>query len=93
MQLSTVLTAIIAQELMPSKDGKGRVPIREILVGTNSVRAMIRDGKIPQIYSAIETGKKLGMRTMKESVEEAERLGKISAEAAKDRIAELSMKQ
>lgn len=93
MQLSTVLTAIIAQELMPSKDGKGRVPIREILVGTNSVRAMIRDGKIPQIYSAIETGKKLGMRTMKESVEEAERLGKISAETAKERIAELSMKQ
>ena len=93
MQLSTVLTAIIAQELMPSKDGKGRVPIREILVGTNSVRAMIRDGKIPQIYSAIETGKKLGMRTMKETVEEAERLGKISADVAKERIAELAMKQ
>lgn len=93
MQLSTVLTAIIAQELLPSKDGKGRIPIREILVGTSSVRAMIREGKIPQIYSAIETGKKYGMRTMKDSIEEAERLGKISSETAKEKLNEITMKQ
>jgi len=92
MQLSTVLTAIIAQELMPTKDGKGRVPIREILIGTSSVRAMIRDNKVPQIYSAIETGKRIGMRTMKDSVEEAERNGKISAETAKEKINEMAMK-
>ena len=92
MQLSTVLTAVIAQELLPTKDGKGRVAIREIMVGSSNVRAMVRDNKIPQLNSAIETGKKLGMRSMKDSIEEAERNGKISAETAKTRIEQLSSK-
>ena len=93
MQLSTVLTAVISQELLPTKDGKGRVPIREILVGSMSVRAMVRDNKIPQLNSAIETGKRLGMRTMKESVEEALKNGKISDEVAKDKLEQLGSKQ
>lgn len=92
MQLSTVITAVISQELLPTYNGKGRVPIREILIGTSAVRAMIRENKIPQLVSAIETGKKVGMKSMKESVEEAERLGKISPETARAKIEQLTSK-
>jgi twitching motility protein PilT len=89
MQLSTVLRAIISQDLLPSSDG-GRCPIREILVGTTGIRAMIRDMKIPQIYSAIETGKKDGMMTMTESVIKMQQAGRITKEIADQRIKELS---
>jgi len=92
MQLSTVLTAVISQELLPTKDNKGRCPIREVLVGTTAVRSLIRDAKIPHIYSAIEMGQKVGMKTMKQSVEEQERAGKISAETARSKIEQLSSK-
>lgn len=93
MQLSTVLTAVISQELLPSTDGNGRVPIREIMVGTTGIRSMIRDNKIPQIYSAIETGSKVGMVTMKESCTQASKAGLISAETAAAKIEELSSKK
>ncbi len=93
MQLSTVLTAVISQELLPNKTNDGRVPIREILVGTSAVRAMIRDLKIPHLYSAIEMGQKVGMKTMKDSVVEMEEAGRISPAIAKDKIDELLTKQ
>jgi twitching motility protein PilT len=92
MQLSTVLTAVISQELLPTKDNKGRCPIREVLVGTTAVRSLIRDAKIPHIYSAIEMGQRVGMITMTQSVEIQEKAGKISAEVAKSKIEQLSSK-
>lgn len=89
MQLSTVLTAVISQELLFKKGGGGRVAVREVMIGNTAVRSMIRDGKIPQLHSAIEMGKNLGMRTMKESVEDALKQGLISDVVAKEKIEQL----
>jgi twitching motility protein PilT len=93
MQLSTVLTAVISQELMPTKSGGGRVAVREVMVGTTAIRSMIRDGKIPHLYSAIEMGKQVGMMTMKESVEAVLAKGLVAQKVAEAKIAELSSKQ
>ncbi|MFH1836999.1 MAG: type IV pilus twitching motility protein PilT [Candidatus Omnitrophota bacterium] len=81
-QLSFVLTGIIAQQLIPSKDGKGRTLAAEILVSTPAVKSMIRDGKEHQIYSIIQTSQKSGMRTMNQALSELYKEGKISAEEA-----------
>jgi twitching motility protein PilT len=65
--LSVSLEAIITQTLLKRKDG-GRVAAHEIMLGTPAVRNLIREGKIPQLYSLMQMGSKLGMRTMKESI-------------------------
>ncbi|RJX28005.1 MAG: type IV pilus twitching motility protein PilT [Dethiobacter sp.] len=64
VQLSNTLAGIISQRLLPRKDGKGRVAALEILVSTPAVRNLIREGKIHQIYSVLQTGSKFGMQTM-----------------------------
>lgn len=65
--LSESMQAIIAQTLLPKKGG-GRTAAWEILIGTNAVRNLIRENKIPQIYSSIQTGQGRGMQTMDESL-------------------------
>lgn len=65
--LSVSLEAVITQALLKRKDS-GRVAAHEIMLGTGAVRNLIREGKIPQLYSLMQMGSKLGMRTMKESV-------------------------
>ncbi len=65
--LSESVEAIIAQSLMPKIQG-GRVAAWEILLGTHAVRNLIRENKVPQIYSSIQTGQNLGMQTMDESL-------------------------
>ena len=81
--LSGSLEAIIAQTLIKTSDGKGRVAGLEVLLGTSAVRNLIREGKIPQIYSLLQIGSKIGMRTMKDSVYDLLEKGIITAEAAK----------
>lgn len=66
-QLGAVLKGIVAQQLIPAKDG-GRVPAREILKNTPAVANLIRENNIPQIKSAIQTGAKEGMITMENSI-------------------------
>ena len=78
--LSTGLSAVISQRLVPLKDGNGRHPIHEILISTNAVKNLIREGNIPQIYSMIQVGKKHGMQTMIESAEAAVSKGLVSDE-------------
>jgi twitching motility protein PilT len=65
--LSESIQSIISQSLLP-KIGGGRVAAWEILVGTPAVRNLIRENKIPQIYSSIQTGKTLGMQTMDDAL-------------------------
>jgi twitching motility protein PilT len=60
-QLATVLVGIIAQTLIPTADGKGRIAALEILNATDAIKAMVRDNKVHLIQSAIQTGKKEGM--------------------------------
>lgn len=65
--LSVSLEAVITQALLKRKDG-GRVAAHEIMLGTPAVRNLIREGKVPQLYSLIQIGSKMGMRTMRDSV-------------------------
>jgi len=68
-QLSLVIEGIVCQALLPRADGKGRVVSLEILVPTPGIRNLIREDKVHQIYSAMQTGQeKLGMQTMNQSL-------------------------
>jgi len=68
-QLSTSLRGVIAQQLVPLKDGSGRRAALEILVGNSAVGNLIREGKIHQIQSIIQTGARFGMTTMEKSLQ------------------------
>jgi len=67
-QLSFVLEGIVTQTLLAKKSGKGRAMACEILVVTPAIRSMIRDDKIHQIYSAMQSGKKHGMQTLNDAL-------------------------
>jgi twitching motility protein PilT len=67
-QLAFVLEGICTQALLPKASGKGRVMACEILVATPAIRALIRDDKVHQIYSAMQAGKKHGMQTLADSL-------------------------
>ena len=62
--LSESLRAVISQTLMKTKDGAGRVAAHEIMIGTPAIRNLIREAKIAQMYSSIQTGQSIGMQTM-----------------------------
>jgi len=81
-QLSLALLAIVAQQLVPARDGKGRFPAVEMLVASHPVRNLIRKGDDHQIYSAISTGKAEGMTTMEQSLAEMVKDGRITRETA-----------
>jgi twitching motility protein PilT len=67
-QLAFVLEGVITQTLLPRKSGKGRAMAAEILVVTQAIRALIRDDKIHQIYSSMQSGKKHGMQTLNDAL-------------------------
>jgi len=62
--LSESLVAVISQTLLKVKDGSGRVAAHEIMVGTPAIRNLIRENKIAQMYSMIQTGSQFGMQTL-----------------------------
>jgi twitching motility protein PilT len=83
IQLSFVLEGIIAQQLIPKKNGRGRVLATEIFIPTPAIRNLIREDKTHQIYSMMQTGQaKFGMRTMNQSLHELYRNGDLSYEDA-----------
>ena len=67
-QLAFVLEGVVTQALLQKARGKGRVMAGEIMVATPAIRALIRDDKIHQIYSALQSGKKHGMQTMTDAL-------------------------
>lgn len=67
-QLAFVLEGVLTQTLLQRARGKGRVMACEIMVATPAIRALIRDDKVHQIYSALQSGKKHGMQTMVDSL-------------------------
>jgi twitching motility protein PilT len=67
-QLAFVLEGVMTQTLLPKAKGRGRVMAAEIMVATPAIRALIRDEKIHQIYSAMQSGKKFGMQTMNDAL-------------------------
>jgi twitching motility protein PilT len=67
-QLAFCLEGVITQTLLPKAKGRGRAMAAEILVVTPAIRALIRDDKIHQIYSMMQSGKKYGMQTMNDAL-------------------------
>jgi twitching motility protein PilT len=67
-QLAFVLEGVVTQTLLPKLKGRGRCMAAEIMVATPAIRALIRDDKIHQIYSAMQSGKKFGMQTMNDAL-------------------------
>ncbi len=67
-QLAFVLEGVVTQVLLPRAKGRGRAMATEIMVATPAIRALIRDDKVHQIYSAMQSGKKHGMQTMNDSL-------------------------
>jgi twitching motility protein PilT len=86
-QLSFVLLAILAQQLIPRPSG-GRVLATEVLIANHAVRSLIREAKGHQIYSVIQTAKKEGMRTMNQALYELCLNGVIAQEEAMLRTTE-----
>jgi len=81
-QLSFVLEGVFCQQLLPMAVGKGRCLACEIMIPNDAIRANIRDDKIHQIYSTIQTGGKAGMHTMNQSLLDLYRTGRITYETA-----------
>jgi len=82
VQVANSLRAVIAQILLPRKDGKGRIACREFMVVTPAIANLIREGKPHMIYSAIETGGQAGMVTMDKSLADAIKRGLVDPEVA-----------
>jgi twitching motility protein PilT len=80
--LSESLAAVVSQLLLPSKDGKGRVPINEVLLRTPGLANLIREGNTQQIQSLIQSGKKDGMQTLDDALFAAVEAGRIGARDA-----------
>ena len=82
-QLASTLLAIISLRLVPLRGGDGRIAATEVLIGTDAVRAMIREAKTHQLRNAITTGRAFGMRTLETSLSDLVVRGTISLEAAR----------
>jgi twitching motility protein PilT len=83
--LAEGLAGLISQQLVGSLDGKGRVAVHEILVGSPSVSSLIREGKSAQLTNVMQAGQTQGMVTMDMALERLLTQGRISAEDALDR--------
>lgn len=74
------ILAVVTQNLLKRKDGKGRVAALEIMIGTPAIRNLIREGKVAQIPGMMQTGKKFGMQTMDATLVELFKQGEVSKE-------------
>ena len=84
-QLSSVLLAVLAQQLVPAMDGNDRRLAAEIMLANPAIRALVREGKSHQIYSVIQTSHREGMKTMNQSLAELYARKEISYEEATSR--------
>ena len=82
--LSESIQAVISQILV-KKNGGGRVASHEIMLGTPAIRNLIRENKVPQMYSAIQTGQQMGMQTMDQALMELVHRGDIGRTEARSR--------
>ncbi len=80
--LADSLKAVVAQQLLKTKDGKGRCAANEILIGSSALASIIREGKISQINSFIQTGTAVGMQTMDQHLMRLIKEDRITPEAA-----------
>jgi twitching motility protein PilT len=85
VQLSTTLQGVITQQLVPTVDGKGRVVAAEVMIATPGIRNLIREGKVHQIYSAMQAGGRYGMQTMDMSLASHVKGGRVTQQMAFER--------
>jgi twitching motility protein PilT len=85
--LSESLRAVISQTLLKTKDGGGRVAAHEIMIGTPAIRNLIREAKVAQMYSAIQTGQQYGMQTLDQNLQELVRRNVVAASEARVKAA------
>ncbi|MDO9227719.1 MAG: type IV pilus twitching motility protein PilT [Pseudomonadota bacterium] len=81
--LSESLRAVISQTLLKRKDGGGRVAAHEIMIGTPAIRNLIRENKVAQMYSSIQTGQSIGMQTLDQALTDLVRRNVISSADAR----------
>jgi len=85
--LSESLRAVISQTLCKTMDGTGRVAAHEIMVGTPAIRNLIREAKVAQMYSAIQTGQQFGMQTLDQNLQDLVKKKIISPAEARSKAA------
>ncbi|NLT34623.1 MAG: type IV pilus twitching motility protein PilT [Gaiellales bacterium] len=85
VQIASTIQGIVTQQLLPRRDGHGRVAACEVLVPTPAVRNLVREGKTHQIYTVMQTGSKYGMQTMDFALADLVRRKLISRELAETR--------
>ncbi|WP_413437494.1 type IV pilus twitching motility protein PilT [Sulfuriferula sp. GW1] len=89
--LSESIRAVIAQTLLKTKDGAGRVAAHEIMIGTPAIRNLIRENKIAQMYSSIQTGQNVGMQTLDQCLQDLVRRNTVSVGEARSRASNKDM--
>lgn len=89
LQISSVIQAIISQQLLPKAIGKGRLLATEIMIATPAIRNLIREGKTYQIDNIIQTSKKEGMQTMDNSLLDLYKQGLITKETVLKQAADI----
>ena len=80
--LAESLRGIVAQQLLRTKDGKGRVAATEILIGNQAVASIIREGKVERITSVLQSGRREGMQIMDDTLDGLVKEGRIDGKAA-----------
>jgi twitching motility protein PilT len=85
--ISESIRAIISQTLLKTKDGHGRVAAHEIMVGTPAIRNLIRENKIAQMYSSIQTGAQMGMQTLDQNLTDLVKRNVVSMAEARSKAA------
>jgi twitching motility protein PilT len=85
--LSESLRAVISQTLLKTKDGSGRVAAHEIMIGSPAIRNLIRENKVAQMYSAIQTGQNFGMQTLDQNLLDLVRRNIVSNAEARNKAA------
>lgn len=81
--LSESLTAVTSQVLLKRKDGGGRIAAHEIMLGSPAIRNLIREGKVAQMYSVIQTSANIGMQTLDQHLSELLQRGLIDVDTAR----------
>jgi twitching motility protein PilT len=81
-QIAGSLQGVVTQTLLPTTDGKGRVPALEIMVPDDAIRNLIRQAKVEQIYTYMQTGSRSGMQTMEQALADLVLAGAVSVEEA-----------
>jgi twitching motility protein PilT len=89
VQLASTIQAILTQQLVPLRSGKGRVPAVEVMIATSGIRNLIRESKNHQITTAMQAGGKHGMQTMDQALADLVRRNLVSYAVAVERCMNL----